>query len=464
MDFLDRIEERRRLESFLSAGSGGVACLYGRRRCGKTRLLRETLRNRPEAVLFVADQSAPPLQRKRLAADLTAAVPGFDRVEYPDWGSLLDRWLSDSPGGAVLVLDEFPYLVKRSPELPSVLQRLADRLPESSRKIVVCGSSQRMMQGVVLDESAPLYGRCREILHIRPLSWEWTAKAFPALSPHRRLERWAVWGGVPRYWELDGGGTLSDVLRREVFSPLSVLRNEPQFLLLDNVSDPVQAASVLAVVGQGAGRLSEIASRLGVKATEMPRPLKRLRELGLIEKETPFGADPESGRHSFYRVADPFLDFWFRFVQPRLSDEDYLSVEEDRASFRRSFSVHLGQVWERLVRDSVSRRPVPGLPGRWLRASRWWGAGTNGRPMEIDLAAESSDGRSLLVGECKLSLTVAECRHEQAELEAKARLLPFASRYAAVHTRIFVAGPAPRGTVPIDWLDEHPHPMDQNHA
>ena len=454
MEFLDRIEERKRLASFLSSATGCLACLYGRRRCGKTRLLREMLRDHQSAVLFAADQSSPPLQRKRLSADIAAVLPGFDRVEYPDWGALLDRWLSDSSANAVLVLDEFPYLVKRSPELPSILQRLADRIPESARKLVICGSSQRMMQGVVLEESSPLYGRCREILHIRPLAWEWTAKAFPELSPRERLERWAVWGGVPRYWELDGGGrNLAEVLRREVFSPLSVLRSEPQFLLLDNVSDSVQATSILAVVGQGAGRLSEIASRLGVKATEMPRPIKRLRELGLLEKETPFGCDSKTGKHSIYRVADPFLDFWFRFVQPRLSDEDFLADEEDSEEFLKSFSVHLGQVWERLVRASVSRCTIPDLPGRWLHASRWWGTGTNNRPMEVDLVAESADGKSLLVGECKLSLTEKEFRHEQAKLETKARLLPFASRYAAIHTKLFVAGPAPEGSVSIDWLD-----------
>ena len=89
------------------------------------------------------------------------------------------------------------------------------------------------------------------------------------------------------------------------------------------MSDPVWAASVLAVVGQGAGRLSEIAFRLDVEATELPHPLNRLVDLGLLSKECPFGNDPKSGKHMFYRIDDPFLDFWFRFVRPRLSDEAY---------------------------------------------------------------------------------------------------------------------------------------------
>ena len=454
MDFLDRIEERQRMESFLSAEEGGIACLYGRRRCGKTRLLRELLRNRAGSLLFVADQSAPPLQRARLAADLATILPGFDRVGYPDWGSLLDRWLSESSRGATLVLDEFPYLAKRSPELPSVLQRVADRLAGSGRRLIVCGSSQRMMQGLVLDEASPLHGRCREILHVRPLPFEWTRKAFPGLSPRQRLERWAVWGGVPRYWELDGGrASLEATLRREVFSPLAVLRNEPQFLLLDNTSDPVQAASVLAVVGQGTGRLSEIASRLGVQATELPRPLKRLVALGLLAKESPFGSNPQSGKHSFYRVDDPFLDFWYRFVRPRFSDEAYLSDRTDRNSFRAAFDAYLGIVWERLVRESLTSHPLPGLPGRWIHAARWWGAGTNRKPLEIDVVAESPNGTALLVGECKLSLTPTEFRHEKAELTAKAALLPFAAHYETIHTRIFVGGPAPASAVGISWLD-----------
>jgi AAA+ ATPase superfamily predicted ATPase len=97
-------------------------------------------------------------------------LPGFEQVAYPDWNSLLDRWLRDAPPGSVLALDEFPYLAKASPELPSILQKTVDRAAGKGLHLVLCGSSQRMMQGLVLDASAPLYGRAREIIHVKAAS------------------------------------------------------------------------------------------------------------------------------------------------------------------------------------------------------------------------------------------------------------------------------------------------------
>lgn len=110
----------------------------------------------------------------------------------------MDLWLALMPKGAVLVFDEFPYLVEQDEALPSILQRIVDRLQDTGKKIIICGSSQRMMQGFVLKASEPLYGRAREILPIAPLKFEWMKAAFPQLSSWNRLKAYGVWGGVPR--------------------------------------------------------------------------------------------------------------------------------------------------------------------------------------------------------------------------------------------------------------------------
>jgi len=101
--------------------------------------------------------------------------------------------------------DGFPYLVESSPELPSVVQRILEGIGPTGLKVILCGSSQRMMQGLVLDESEPLYGRERELLKLKPLRIEWMKVAFPKLSDIGWLEHYGVWGGVPRYWELSVG-------------------------------------------------------------------------------------------------------------------------------------------------------------------------------------------------------------------------------------------------------------------
>ena len=109
MEFLDRVEELQRVREFLSLREGAFACLYGRRRVGKSRLLKEASAGRADVVMHIADKSDQVLQRGRLARDLSRLIPGFDRVDYPDWGALLERWVADAPRGSVLVLDEFVH-------------------------------------------------------------------------------------------------------------------------------------------------------------------------------------------------------------------------------------------------------------------------------------------------------------------------------------------------------------------
>ena len=158
MKFLDRTEERERLTRVLDGRAGAFACLYGRRRCGKTRLLKECVRGRPSVVYFLADRSERSSQIARFAKEASAVCPALAAAATAEWGPILDLWTAVSPQGAILVLDEFPYLVEKDPSLPSVLQRIVDGLGPTGRKIVICGSSQRMMQGLVLSESEPLYG------------------------------------------------------------------------------------------------------------------------------------------------------------------------------------------------------------------------------------------------------------------------------------------------------------------
>ena len=454
MEFLDRVDELARLNRFMALDEGAMACLYGRRRIGKSRLLEELLRRRKDVVIHVADRSEAALQRVRFAQDVAALLPGFADVSYLDWGSLLDRWQREAPPGSVLVIDELPYLVERSPELPSVLQRVTDRLRESGQKIFICGSSQRMMLGLLIRSDEPLYGRARELVCLGPISFEWTKKAFPGLSVWERFEHYAVWGGVPRYWDAcQGERDIWETLRNQVFSPQGMFHDEPNFILHDDLEDAVQATSVLALIGQGAGRLAEISSRLQVPATSLSRPLKRLIELGLVRRDIPFGCDEKGNKRTLYRLADPFLRFWYSFVLPHYSDPYFMSSREEVDVFRPAFDVYLGQAWEELVRATLMRKPIPGERGRWRKVARWWGSGLNRLPMEIDVLAESIDGKTLLAGEMKLSLTKREAEHVQAELDAKVRQLPFAKDYKKVVTRLFVAKKSPCDAISLSWLD-----------
>ena len=432
MEFLNRIDEKARLDALLNSSRGEFACVYGRRRCGKTRLLREVISKRENVVYFLADQSEKSLQISRLKDEVAIQIPIFHDLEIKDWGKFFDLWRMYAPKGSVLVLDEFPYLVRMASELPSVIQRTVDVFGDTGNKIIICGSSQRMMQGFVLSAGEPLYGRAREIIKVEPLEFKWLKSAFPNRQKRELLSLWAVYGGVPRYWELaESDANWIESVKRNIFNSLGVLHDEPQFLLMDEVGDFAKASSLLSVIGGGANRISEIASKLDRKATELSHPLKRLLDLGFIEKDVPFGADIENGKKSLYRVADPFLNFWYKFALPNRSRLEFLEDADSAREFNHKFDVYLGDVWERLVRSRLAKE--------WRRVSRWWGTGTNRQKMEIDIVGESFDGKTLLVGEAKLSANELEVERIKRDLMTKAEALPFRSKYDSVQVEVYVA-------------------------
>jgi uncharacterized protein len=422
LPFLDRDEEAARLRRLVESREGSLGVLYGRRRCGKSRLLREVL-PAERSVYYVGDERESALQRASLATEVARLLSGFDQVTYPDWNALLARFWNEARPGTVLALDEFPALAEAARELPSVLQKYLDRFPERRLHLLLAGSSQRMMQGLVLDRTAPLFGRAAEILKISPLEAGWILRALRLSHPARAVEAYSVWGGTPRYWELAADHPdLASSVRALVLSPLGVLHEEPSRLLLDDLRDTAQAASILSLIGQGCHRASEIAARLGKPATSLSRPLQRLLEMDLIARETPFGSEPRGSKRTLYRIADPFLRYWFRFVEPdrsRLEARQIAAVERDIA---RRFAHHAGEVWEELARRSVPRLGCFGKS--WGPASRWWGSGLDRQPLEVDLVAESETGDSILVGEVKWSAT-ADVARARKELERKAERLPF---------------------------------------
>jgi AAA+ ATPase superfamily predicted ATPase len=423
LPFLNRLEEVERLRRTLSRTDARLAVLYGRRRCGKSRLIREVLPP-SDSVYYVADDRDGALQRAALAREVGRKLDGFDRVTYPDWDAIFSRWWTTAKPAMTLAIDEFPSLVAWAKEIPSVLQKYLDQESKESPHLLLAGSAQRMMQGMVLDRSAPLFGRAAEIIKISPLRCFWIKKALGLASDTDAVEAYSVWGGVPRYWELAADFESTETAIRElILSPLGVLHDEPATLLLEDLKDIGLTASVLALIGQGCHRLTEIAARLGKPATSLSRPLQRLIELDILRRDLPHGHSARDVKRTLYKIADPFLRFWFRYVEASRSRLQAGQVSQISRHVASTFPAHVGSIWEDLVRESISANLYFGR--EWKPAGRWWGAGLNRRKMEIDIVAESNDGQDLLVGEAKWS-SENDPDRLRAELLEKARNLPFA--------------------------------------
>jgi AAA+ ATPase superfamily predicted ATPase len=407
MQFLNREEEMGRLDRLASRGRAGLVVLYGRRRIGKTRLLLEWC-HKYGGAYTVADLSSAELQRTYFAAAVSRRLGGFADLAFTDWRGLLSRLAREAAAArwmGPLVIDELPYLVGTSPELPSVLQSWVDHEARQAGLLVaLAGSSQRMMQGLVLSADAPLYGRADEVLELGPLRPRYLRHALGARGSIEVVESYAAWGGVPRYWELASTlkGSARSRVERLVLDPMGPLHREPDRLLLEETPSALDVRPVLDAIGAGAHRVSEIAGRVGRPATSMSRPLDRLLGLGLARREVPFGDSERKGHRSLYKVSDPFFRLWFRTVAPHRAELIAGSRQTRAALLSRFWGGLVAQAWEDVCRVGVPRLDSPsslGKLGPWGPASRWW----RGDEPEWDIVAESIDGKRLLLGEAKWS-------------------------------------------------------------
>ena len=427
MKFVDRIDEAVRLKDALTREKSSLVVMYGRRRLGKSTLIKRVLSDRD--VYFLADRSEGQHQRTLLAKVIVQVFPDFDKLTYPDWEAIFRALNYRTDERFTLCLDEFPYLVEQSPELPSVLQKLVDE-KQLKYNLVLCGSSQNMMYGLFFDSSAPLYGRADEIMRLTPIRLLYIQEALN-LDAMNAIEEYAVWGGVPRYWELRENRTsLDDALWHNILSVNGTLYEEPIKLFQDDVKDIVKTSTIMSYIGTGANRLSEIAARCNEPATNLSRPLKKLIDLGFLEKDVPFGIDEKNAKKSLYKIADPFMAFYYQFVVPNRSFIELgrrLPIEQ---ALTAHFSKYVSMQWEKLCRDVVTGNLVNGVV--YGKAKRWWGSvlNENKKPeqVEFDVMAESLDKKYLLVGECKWT-TGENGKQLTAELLRKANLLTFTKSY-----------------------------------
>ena len=422
MEFVDRKTETERLTKILNDEVPSLVIVRGRRRLGKSTLIKHVLTDKD--IYYEADKTDASNQRKLLANMASEVFPDLDVANYPTWEALFLAINYRVERKMTLCLDEFPYLAKVSPELPSVIQKLIDN-KTLKYNVILCGSSQTMMYNLLYDESSPLYGRAESDFKLNPIRLPFLQEALK-LDATRTIEEYALWGGVPRYWILrEKSDSMEIALREHVLSSQGILYEEPQRLFNDDMSDIVKISTLMSIIGKGANRLKEIAARCEEPATNLSRPISKLIDLGYIERDIPFGESAKTTKRSLYRIADPFLSFHFRFVAPMRSFielERYAPVD---AVLDTQLSSHIGGWWEKLCRDAVSGNIIDGI--MYGEARRWWGSIlVDGKPqdVELDVVAESFDKKTILIGECKWT-TSENAHHLTEHLERIAKHLPF---------------------------------------
>ena len=402
--FIDREYELSALEKEYAADRASFVVLYGRRRIGKTTLISEFIRNK-NALYFLASEESEQQNLnmfKNLAADyINSSLLRNATVER--WDDVFEAIMEKpSEEKRVIVIDEFQYLGKANAAFPSVFQRIWDtRLKEQRVMVILCGSLITMMESQTLDHASPLYGRRTAQLKMRQIPFRYYQEFFPSRSRRELVERYSVTGGVPKYIELfEDQEDIFSAIEENVLRSAGFLYEEPTFLLQHEVSEVGSYFSIIKAIAAGNQKPQKIATVLEVKQTSLPKYLKTLMDMDILEREVPITEqNPEKSKKCLYKVKDHFMEFWFRFVYPNKS---YLEMGDAAFVMRRLkenfIDNHVAFVYEDICRQEVYRLCASGaLPLAFEKTGRWWDSAGN----EIDVVATDSGGRNILFGECK---------------------------------------------------------------
>ncbi len=409
--FIDRQRELKTLDKFHHGPGPGLLILYGRRRVGKTRLLSHWIdRGVEQAFYWMATTHSLAYQLQDFAQKLQSfdpRIPDMAQLRFRTWEEAFEyiadlAKASDTP--LTVVLDEFTYLIRQEPALVSVLQRLWDhKFPESPNlRLILSGSMVGMIEREVLAYQAPLYGRATHILKLEPLEFGVLSEMFPQHSPAQRVAIYAICGGVPAYLRLfTRARRIDEALLEHVLEPGNMMLADPHLILHDQLQDPHTYQTVLSVIAHGFHTWSDIAKMAQLSENSIGAYLQTLQVLGLVEKREPVLASPRS-RRGRYHVSDPYLRFYYRFIEPHLSDIQRGKLKaavrvivDDLRAFTGTYT------FEELCREWVRAEAYRGGLGFTPEeVGAYWG-GTRGQGVQLDVVAASRRDKRLFIGEVK---------------------------------------------------------------
>jgi AAA+ ATPase superfamily predicted ATPase len=372
---------------------------------GKTRLLAQWLEAHAEDGFYWVAEPASPLSQLRSFSQALMSFMDPDIDIPPDfsfasWELALRQLSTFAQNRRVsLFIDEVTYLIDSDSEFVGMLQKVWDRwLSDANVMLAMAGSQMGMMRKHLLDYDAPLYGRATATMELPPLPYGTLGEYFGHYSAQDRLAIFAMWGGVPAYWErLEPNQSVMENLRQIILPANAWMVDESRILLQDFITDLHHYVGVMRAIADGQQAMSYISKRTGLFSSKVSFYLSVLRDTGFVAREVPvtqLGTDSRRGR---YRVTDPYLRFFYRYIsanQSKLALGQFESsldlIEETLPDFIEA------NTWRELCREWLLRAsangliplPIEEVGGEWTRN------------IEIDVAGISMTERSLVLGNC----------------------------------------------------------------
>lgn len=375
--FIGREKELRLLNKLYTSEKFEFLVLYGRRRVGKTFLLREFASSH-NCIFFSAQEKNDRLNLEDFSKTVLSYSGEDYLVTFQNWEavfSYIGKICNNEK--LVLIIDEFPFMASENPSIKSMLQHMVDHVwREKNILLILCGSSVSFMENEVMGYKSPLYGRCTAQLELPPFDYLESAKFFPNYSNLERLFAYGILGGIPCYLQtFHDKRTIAENIETQILRTGSFLKDEPQLLLKMELREPTIYNSIFEAISSGASRMNDISQKIHEETYKCSKYLSTLQNIKLVKKIVPCG-EKETSRRTIYRIADNFYSFWYHFVFTNKSYYEILGEQEaaEEIMLPENMSRYMGGIFELVCKEYMVRqakaRKLPFVPAY---IEKWWG-------------------------------------------------------------------------------------------
>lgn len=398
MKFINREAELNFLEKEYVSNNSSFIIIWGRRRVGKTELLKTFSRKKP-AIFYIADLTDRIYQInsfKELVADFFKDSV-FRESRFESFEPIFRYISQKTKQKTLLIIDEYPYLRIVDPSIDSVLQKAWDMYLKNKKiMIILSGSHISMMEKIINSYTHPLYGRRTGQLKISPFKFLDFIKFFHQRDYKNLLRFYGVFGGTPRYiLEIDIKKTLWENIKEKLLNPMSSLYMEPQIILPEEIRSPFGYFTIMKSIGEGKVKLSEISSSMHADPRIVSKYLSSLQEMDLIERRIPVTAQKSKSRKGIYLIKDYFFRFWFRYIFGNSHLIETGKSGEVLNFIKKDFDTYMGKIFEEVILQIINQKPHL-IPFKFKKAGSFWD-----RKLEIDIVLIGDN--EVLLGECKYS-------------------------------------------------------------
>lgn len=409
--FVGREKELQALDRAYHTKGFQMAVIYGRRRVGKSTMIREFVKGK-KAVFYTCTKTGERNAEYFASEVMRVLDPGLSEVSFRDLSSVL-RYITEklNEEKLVIIIDELPYWAEKDEAMLSVLQKFIDEYwLEREIMLVVCGSALSFMEDKVLSEKSPLFGRRTMQIRLSPFTFRESEQFTPDYTAEEKALVYGITGGIAKYLDLIDPCLSSDEnIIRLFFDRDGYLYGEPGNLLIQEFNDVAIVNRIIEQLAAGENTLSTIADKCHEQEATVLYHLNRLCTIGLAEKKHCI-CEEKNRKKSMYVLKDTMFRFWYMFI-PKASS--VIEMGYGREYYLRyvkpKLHSYMGSIFEDMCRYWIFEQSLKGNMDIFLtKTGTWWGTRVTVKERkktieqtDIDVVGLSDIDRCYVVGECK---------------------------------------------------------------